>query len=123
MSFHTNAQRLKDSTTLPNNQIRLLLKLVKQGEDARYELKEKDAELKQMDSKNIALQISGDSLNNQFEHYKLIHSVKELDLRIQNANLLIDRKSLQRKLYLQKRKTTASWIIDAAAFIGLLIIK
>ena len=124
MSLPAKSQRLKDSTALPNSQVKMLIKLVKQGEQARYDLNISQGKLlviPQLLKTNDSLLV----INYRYKNIIDSQGADAANLRRQKDMLLTQVRRVQDKLKIQKHKTKLALIGGAicAAFSGLLLIK
>lgn len=122
LSAHT--QGLKDSTTIPNSQLRIALQLVEQGRQCEQEstlLKSKiellydKIELKDSIIQSINLQVQ--TKDNIIGFYKS----SEANLLLQKSNYESQVKSLTKQVKVQKAKKAINGILGVAAVIGVTI--
>lgn len=128
MTFAGHSQTFRDTTCLPNSQLRKALKLVEEGEQAK---RENTILYKQINILENRVDIKDSIITNLNEKYNLQVEIKKTYMRdvelyaMENKALVTTIAKLNKDLKKQKRKTTVQKIITCVVVAagGYLLLK
>lgn len=128
MTFAGHSQTFRDTTCLPNSQLRKALKLVEEGEQAK---RENTILYKQINILENRVDIKDSIITNLNEKYNLQVEIKKTYMRdvelyaMENKVLVTTIAKLNKDLKKQKRKTTVQKIITCVVVAagGYLLLK